>query len=439
MGYDEYRRKKQSAQNVALTIDTVTYRKQESDENENRPNAENGALLHAALPTTSLRASDIFSGIGGLALGVHQSGFQTVGLLEHCSRACALLERNLPLLSTERSVPSIVNADIRTVSNSPILAGLDLLTGGPPCQPFSRGGIKKGQADQRNLFPEAIRLIRATAPRSFLFENVKGLMTSANLPYLEYVELQLKFPSILQGRRTWESHYALLQRYSIKCGSPTYEVHRFVANAANYGSAQKRERIFLVGFNSSNSAEWAAPQATHCPEMLAYAKWKTGHYWLEHQLRPQKPNSIEKLELDRSLRMLEKRPEYYKLQRWRTVRDVLNGLPELPNRKLMSALNHSPMPGARSYEGHTGSEPDRPSKAIKAGNHGVAGGENMMRNADGSVRYFTMRELARIQSFPDNFELVGNKSTLTRQLGNAVPVCLARQIGTACFKALRQV
>ena len=88
--------------------------------------------------------------------------------------------------------------------------------------------------------------------------------------------------------------------------------------------------------------------------------------------------------------------------------------------------NHVLQPGARSYPGHTGSPVDMPAKALKAGDHGVPGGENMLRRVDGTVRYFTVRESARIQTFPDDYELHGSWTEAMRQLGNAVPVRLAR-------------
>jgi DNA (cytosine-5)-methyltransferase 1 len=91
------------------------------------------------------------------------------------------------------------------------------------------------------------------------------------------------------------------------------------------------------------------------------------------------------------------------------------------------------------YPGHTGSPLDQPAKTIKAGDHGVPGGENMLVNTDGSVRYFTARETARIQTFPDGYVFHGSWTETMRQLGNAVPVALARVVASSVAQALIEV
>jgi DNA (cytosine-5)-methyltransferase 1 len=109
---------------------------------------------------------------------------------------------------------------------------------------------------------------------------------------------------------------------------------------------------------------------------------------------------------------------------WVTVRDKLMGLGEPDGKR-----NHVSQLGARVYPGHTGSPLDLPAKALKAGDHGVPGGENMMVRDDGSVRYFTKREAARLVGLPDDFEFPRSWSESMRQMGNAVPVPLALAAG----------
>ena len=111
-------------------------------------------------------------------------------------------------------------------------------------------------------------------------------------------------------------------------------------------------------------------------------------------------------------------------QPWVTVRDALFGLGEPTGFR-----NHVSQPGARVYPGHTGSPLDLPAKALKAGDHGVPGGENMMVRDDGTVRYFTTREAARLVGLPDDYEFPRSWTESMRQLGNAVPAELGAAAG----------
>jgi DNA (cytosine-5)-methyltransferase 1 len=120
------------------------------------------------------------------------------------------------------------------------------------------------------------------------------------------------------------------------------------------------------------------------------------------------------------------------LQPWKTVRDALTDLPE-PGKVRGAAephLTHFEIPGARPYVGHTGSPWDEPAKTLKAGDHGVPGGENMLAEGHGRVRYFTIRESARLQTFPDQYTFPCSWTESMRQIGNAVPVDLARIVAS---------
>ena len=127
---------------------------------------------------------------------------------------------------------------------------------------------------------------------------------------------------------------------------------------------------------------------------------------------------------------------------WSTVRDALADLPPPYSRSIKRNVKsnrvtaHFAQPGAKAYKGHTGSPLDEPAKTLKAGVHGVPGGENMLRFHDGQVRYFTVRECARLQTFPDDFEFHGSWTETMRQLGNAVPTELARVIAHSILKKL---
>jgi DNA (cytosine-5)-methyltransferase 1 len=119
---------------------------------------------------------------------------------------------------------------------------------------------------------------------------------------------------------------------------------------------------------------------------------------------------------------------------WQTVRDALIDLPDpQSNHGIKDHLFHN---GARIYPGHTGSILDAPAKTIKAGDHGVPGGENMIRFSDGTVRYLTVPSEKRLQTFSDDFVINGVWGESMRQIGNAVPVLLAQLMGQNLIKTL---
>ena len=182
--------------------------------------------------------------------------------------------------------------------------------------------------------------------------------------------------------------------------------------------------MVFVGFRSDLGIEWSFLEETHSLDALLWEQTR-GDYWLRHNV-PKSACRIAPRYADRASRIFE-RPT---LLPWRTVRDAIGDLPD-PERepqKAAAILNHRLQPGARAYPGHTGSPLDEPAKTLKAGVHGVPGGENMLARPDGSVRYFTVRESARLQTFPDDFAFHGSWSEAMRQLGNAVPVGLATAI-----------
>nr|WP_315222726.1 DNA cytosine methyltransferase [uncultured Duganella sp.] len=148
--------------------------------------------------------------------------------------------------------------------------------------------------------------------------------------------------------------------------------------------------------------------------------------------RPPRPEGVEK-----KIRTLVDADYGANLLAWKTVRDAICDLPD-PERHPNKAQAHGFQLGARAYVGHTGSPLDEPAEALKAGDHGVPGGENMLRRTDGSVRYFTVRESARIQTFPNTFLFEGTWSEVMRQLGNAVLVRLASLIAASVCELLRK-
>jgi DNA (cytosine-5)-methyltransferase 1 len=161
----------------------------------------------------------------------------------------------------------------------------------------------------------------------------------------------------------------------------------------------------------------------------------TGEYWERHKIC-----KLERPLIDRSIeaKIFKLTGKYGSLEPalmpWKTVRDALSDLPDpRSNHGIKDHLFHD---GARIYPGHTGSILDTPAKTIKAGDHGVPGGENMIRFPDGSVRYLTVLEAKRLQTFPDDFVITGVWGEAMRQIGNAVPVLLAETMGQDLMKTL---
>jgi DNA (cytosine-5)-methyltransferase 1 len=303
---------------------------------------------------------------------------------------------------------SILQNDVRNVDWT-AFEGVALVSGGPPCQPFSGGGLSGGEDDERDMWPEVIRALRETHPKGFLFENVKGLLR----------------PTFGDYRRRIVS--SLERGGDVAPGAPKrYEVVVVLVNAADYGAAQKRERVFIAGVRMDVGTLTPFPRATHTLQRLVWDKWVSGEYWRRHGLRQPDAATMSRAErsafrdISRSCVQPEELP-------WQTCRDAFSG-PGDPT-TLNCVQGHEPRGYGKQYAGHSGSVWDLPSKVLKAGVHGVPGGENMVVDSDGKARYFTVREAARLQGLPDEFNPSGSWSQVMRQLGNAVPAQLAEAAG----------
>ncbi|MCC9655605.1 DNA cytosine methyltransferase [Rhodopirellula halodulae] len=385
-----------------------------------------------------MKSIELFAGAGGLALGVEAAGFENVALYEWNHNACDTLRRNRTQHGWE-----VVEGDVADQDFRPFRDEIDLVTGGPPCQPFSMGGKHKAQNDKRDMFPQAVRVVRDIRPKAFIFENVKGLTRRSFANYFSYIRLQFSYPTITAKRgEEWMSHLARLEALDSKCSfrGLTYKVIPRLFNSALYGAGpgvpQRRERVFFVGVRSDLGLEVNLPtEETHSVDALLHDQWVSNVYWHRHKLKV--PTVPEKL-----ARKVERLQDYNRDMlgtACRTVRDAISDLPNVgPGRRSRSIPNHFFNPGARSYAGHTGSPYDQPAKTLKAGDHGVPGGENTLQFADGSVRYFSIRECARLQTFPDDWIIEGSWTEGMRQLGNAVPVKLAQLVAESVAGTLKK-
>jgi DNA (cytosine-5)-methyltransferase 1 len=378
---------------------------------------------------------ELFTGGGGLALAMHNVGFRHLLAVELERRACATLRANIArdfdgaiTLDSGGTWP-LIEGDVRGVDFGQFSGAVDVVAGGVPCQPWSLGGAHRGFHDSRNLWPELFRCVREVRPRAVIAENVKGLLRPSFKRYYDYIlrELAAPFEERIDGEE-WSDHDKRLRKaLSIAEGDPTerYDVHYQLVNAADYGVPQQRWRVFVIAFRKDlGLADWRVPLPTHSQAALARQQL-SGEYWERHGIAPR-------------LDPVSGGP-YDDLAPWQTLRDALRGLPEpLPDRvEHPKWLHHVRWPGARMYPGHMPNDLDRPAKTVKAGVHGVPGGESVLQCDDGSIRYLTVREVARIMTFPDDWFLAGPRGEQMRQLGNAVPVRLAQTMAQSVADALR--
>lgn len=387
-----------------------------------------------------LDSVELFTGAGGLALGTHLAGFHHRLLLEWNADACNTLQAN----AAGEAVPGIASwrvlrADARELDFAS-LGCVDLVAGGPPCQPFSIGGKHGGWGDTRDMIPQFVRAVRELAPRAFILENVRGLLRTTFRSYFSYVVLQLAHPTATRrDEESWDEHLRRLEELHTSGADAHlgYHVVFRLLNAADYGVPQTRERVFIVGFRADTGIKWHFPEPTHGRESLLHDQRATGDYWERHGLPKQTGSSSWFASGGFKLTPAPLLPQ----KPWVTVRDAIADLPEprADRDTIDDYTNHRLRPGARAYQGHTGSPLDWPAKTLKAGDHGVPGGENMIAFADGSVRYFTVREAARLQTFPDSWQFTGVWSEAMRQLGNAVPVTLAHAVAESVAGTLGAV
>lgn len=392
---------------------------------------------------TPYRSIELFAGAGGLGIGLAKSGFVPDMVVEFNRRCCETLKQNESVMRRTDSGFSapvqILHDDVRHIGFTQFEGKLDLVSGGPPCQPFSLGGRHKSFDDARDMFPQAVRAVREAKPKAFVFENVKGLTRASFHDYFTYVERQLSYPELVSnGDESWQEHLVRLNRHHTSRAKSglRYNVVTKLMNAANYGVPQRRERVLFVGFRSDIDARWAPNDGIYTHEALVWDQ-VFGEYWDRHQVELA-ARRLEGRSAQISKRLSkDERPES---KPWRTLRDAIADLPDprMPG-DTVDVRDHNFQPGARVYPGHTGSYLDEPSKTLKAGVHGVPGGENMLREANGKVRYLTVRESARVQTFPDEFVFAGAWTECMKQLGNAVPVELARVVGASVASKLSEV
>ncbi len=296
---------------------------------------------------------------------------------------------------------------------------IDLVAGGPPCQPFSIGGKHRGQEDQRNMFPQVLRAIRELKPRAVLVENVKGLMRQSFAEYFEYIILQMTYPEVVRKEdENWTEHLSRLERHHTGgvVRGLHYKVLFRLVNAADYGVPQKRERAFIVAFRSDVEKKWSFPDHTHSLDSLLWSQWISEEYRDRHEI-PKKQRVLPPQKLASRIERMKSKIFAPRSRPWSTVRDAICDLPD-PESGDCSVLNHKFNPGARIYTGHTGSPLDEPAKTLKAGAHGVRVVKTCLSRREVPFAILPCAS-AQTANIPGQFHFQGSWTEAMRQLGNA--------------------
>ncbi|MCB0760367.1 MAG: DNA cytosine methyltransferase [Flavobacteriales bacterium] len=303
---------------------------------------------------------EICAGAGGQALGLEQAGFHHSYLVEIENAACCTLKLNRPTWN-------VIEADVRSFSAN-MLSNIDLLAGGVPCPPFSVAGKQMGQEDERDLFPEMIRLAGECLPRAIMIENVKGLMSNKFDSYRNHIEDEFEK---LGYRGVWK-----------------------LVNSSDFGVSQLRPRAIFVAF---------------LDDYLDYFSW------------PQRiinPPTIGELLFEEM---------------------SSNGWKESDSWKAKACQIAPTLVGGSKKHGGPDLGPTRARKAWAV--LGVNGSSlaNEAPDADFTgMPKLTVKMAALVQGFPSNWEFYGKKTAAYRQVGNAFPPPVAREIGKSIISALKR-
>lgn len=319
----------------------------------------------------SLGYVSLFCGGGGLDLGFASAGIRPLYSSDVVPVFCETVRNNLP----KHLVEALDITKLNGLSLKRKLGeSVDVIVGGPPCQSFSILGDRKSTSDPRGkLVFEYARIIRQIRPRSFLFENVPGILT-------------------VNGGRDWRE---LLNYFESETG---YHIAWTKLNSAHFGVPQIRNRVVAVGFrNVRDFQKFSWPDPTHAEDGRDRRATPTAAEALAQVAGL--PNHILRAHGERVM------------QRYSTI-----------------------APGGRDRKDHTDRiHPNRPSGTVLVGS-GAGGGRPFIHHKE--HRHITVREAARLQSFPDWWIFAGGPTAAYRQVGNAVPPMMARAIAQQIKKSL---
>lgn len=338
-------------------------------------------------PNRPYRLLELFAGAGGLAIGMEQAGFHSVMLNELDKYACKTLRKNRPNWN-------VVEGDISQIDFKKYHNQIDILSGGFPCQAFSYAGKKLGFEDTRGtLFFEFARAVKETNPKVFLAENVRGLLTHENGKTLEIISQIIN-----------ELGYVLVAPRVLK--------------AMFYKVPQKRERLFLIGIRKdlADKVNFHWPSPYHRILNLRDALKKGELY----------PNDVP---ISGGQSYPKRKAEIMDLVPaggyWKDLPDELQR--EYMKKSYFLGGGKTGMARRLSW--------DEPSLTLTC----APAQKQTERCHPDETRPLTVREYARIQTFPDNWVFEGSQTAQYKQIGNAVPVNLAYAIGRSLVRLLNDI
>ena len=366
-------------------------------------------ICMTTLNESPLRAVSIFTGAGGLDIGFERAGFNIISTLEIHPKYCDTIRLNqskkIPV--TEKNIErtffggaKIINADIATVSGDDLTTTkypIDCLIGGPPCQAFSSAGKQQSIFDKRGiLIYEFFRILNEIRPKTFLFENVRGLVTAKG-----------------KNAEPGEILNELLSLFS----SIGYNCRVALLNAAEYGAYQRRVRCFIIGSSIAAAPFFPNPQFAEKEEIslipeMNRKRWKTlGEYLNQFA------------DLDESVWI---RPS-------ENLAQQLDSIPCGKGLKSAGRIEATRPGGHWGYrQGTFIADLSKPARTVTG-----SSSQDWIRMRDGTLRRLTLKEVAGLQGFPVEWEFCGSKTDQYQQVGNAVPTVFGQVIGETLAEYIR--
>lgn len=348
-----------------------------------------------------MKCVDLFAGVGGMSLGFESAGFEVVLAVEKSASIAEGYTTNLP--HTRMIVAGVEEINLDKELTPLKTRGVDVVFGGPPCQGFSQKGKRLSISDERNfLFKNFVDVVEFLKPQFFVIENVPNILTAAKSYF--YKEIEAAFS---------------------KMG---YELKAKVLNAADYGVPQQRKRAFIVGqmgFNTFNFPDPVAQLVTVQEAISDLPAIGSGEGKFTYNYPTGEQSSYQKRMRENSVGIYNHQATKHSqiaLQRLALIPQNGGGKENLPKEHLTKSIYSGTWMRLRE---------DLPARTITTRFDTPSSGQFTLPRLD---RCLTVREAARIQSFPDRFIFTGTKSNQMLQVGNAVPPLLAQAVASEIAK-----